>query len=132
MIVADTNLLVHATQVTSRSREAHSILETAETIVAPLWHYEYCSALGVEVRQGRLPLERAQRGYRDAARLLDRELAGESGEDVLALSRRLSLSSYDAVFVYWALAIEAPADARLVNASQGTAVGFDEYLAART
>ena len=121
MILVDTNVLLSATFEIEDQEAALALLGGEPLVTAPsLWRYEFVSVVTRQARLGHVTFREATAGYRLAEGFVTRTLAGEDLPEVVDLSRRYTCSGRDAVFLYWAAALQTPLvtrDRRLARAA---------------
>ena len=121
MILLDTNVLLSAAFKIQDHAAALNLLTTETEVVAPtLWRYEFINVTTKQARLGNVNFGLILPAYDFLSGHLLRELDGERVSDVVALSRRYTCSGQDAVFLYWAAALNTPLitrDRRLARAA---------------
>ena len=123
MILVDTNVLIAATHAMhddhARARDLLTSRES-EAVSPELWRYEYMNVLTRQARLGHVSFDAGLLGYRFAEAQLYREFGVPPGHAVFATSQQFGVTGRDAVFLYWAQALDTPLvtfDKRLRNAA---------------
>lgn len=134
MIVSDTNLLIYLFVKGEYTQVAEEVLKTDDDWIVPsLWKHEFRNALATMVNNNRITTSSAFEIVDEAtSRMVDQEFPVASRQ-VLELSRRSSLSSYDCEFVALALKVDTQlvtSDQEIIESFPTVAISPKQFLGA--
>jgi predicted nucleic acid-binding protein len=132
MIIADTNLLAYLVIPGDRTAESEAVLLKDPMWVAPLlWRSELRSVLQKYVQRGDITVTQAVSLFEQAAAILGGNEAEVETREVLELTTRARVSSYDCEYVALAIALGVPlvtADRALLKAFPECAISAQAFL----
>lgn len=109
MIVADTNLIVHAFLPGNETEEAREVFRKSGDWAAPLlWKSEFRNVLSTYMRRKELTLNRASVLMQEAEAFLHGKEQQIGSSEVLALAAVSGCSAYDCEFIALAEFLNAP------------------------